>query len=250
MPGRELGLWLGRAGCRTRASDQVTRSRRSLHNAAYAALGLTGWMYEAIDCAEADLSGLLAAHPNRSVGRLLVHDAAQAGGARAGGRGRPARGGGRCRQHAAATADGRLAGRDDRRRWHRRRAGRGAGPLLRRDDPRCRRHRPGRGRRGGRAPARRGAPSWCATATGREPLRATAERLGVRRRRRRPAGRRGRARAPIWSSRHCRRTRPIGSPPGPGAPIRSCSTRSTTRGRPQLAAGGREPRGDRRQRCA
>lgn len=31
----------------------------TLHNAAYAALGLTGWMYEAIDCAEADLSGLL-----------------------------------------------------------------------------------------------------------------------------------------------------------------------------------------------
>jgi shikimate dehydrogenase len=30
-----------------------------LHNAAYAALGLTGWMYEAIDCTESELTGLL-----------------------------------------------------------------------------------------------------------------------------------------------------------------------------------------------
>lgn len=30
-----------------------------LHSAAYAALGLTGWMYEAIDCTEAELAGLL-----------------------------------------------------------------------------------------------------------------------------------------------------------------------------------------------
>jgi shikimate dehydrogenase len=30
-----------------------------LHNAAYAALGLSGWIYEAIDCSERDLAGLL-----------------------------------------------------------------------------------------------------------------------------------------------------------------------------------------------
>ncbi|HEU5271441.1 MAG TPA: hypothetical protein VFU36_16055, partial [Jatrophihabitans sp.] len=35
-----------------------------LHRAAYAALGLTGWRYEAIDCAEADLLAVLAEHPD------------------------------------------------------------------------------------------------------------------------------------------------------------------------------------------
>ncbi|MFL6164620.1 MAG: shikimate dehydrogenase [Jatrophihabitantaceae bacterium] len=35
-----------------------------LHQAAYAALGLTGWRYTAIECAEADLSRVLAEHPD------------------------------------------------------------------------------------------------------------------------------------------------------------------------------------------
>jgi shikimate dehydrogenase len=34
-----------------------------LHRAAYAALGLTGWRYTAIECAEPDLPAVLAAHP-------------------------------------------------------------------------------------------------------------------------------------------------------------------------------------------
>ena len=35
-----------------------------LHRAAYAALGLTGWRYAAIECAEPDLPAVLAAHPD------------------------------------------------------------------------------------------------------------------------------------------------------------------------------------------
>jgi shikimate dehydrogenase len=35
-----------------------------LHRAAYAALGLTGWRYTAIECAEPDLPAVLAAHPD------------------------------------------------------------------------------------------------------------------------------------------------------------------------------------------
>ena len=35
-----------------------------LHRAAYAALGLTGWRYEAIECAEDDLPRVLAAYPD------------------------------------------------------------------------------------------------------------------------------------------------------------------------------------------
>jgi shikimate dehydrogenase len=40
----------------------------TLHRAAYRALGLTDWQYDAIECAEADLAGLLAASPPHTVG--------------------------------------------------------------------------------------------------------------------------------------------------------------------------------------
>ncbi|UQX86785.1 shikimate dehydrogenase [Jatrophihabitans telluris] len=39
-----------------------------LHNAAYAALGLTGWHYDAIECTEADLGALLVDAPPNQVG--------------------------------------------------------------------------------------------------------------------------------------------------------------------------------------
>jgi shikimate dehydrogenase len=40
----------------------------TLHHAAYRALGLTGWQYDVIECAEAELSGLLAGSPPDMVG--------------------------------------------------------------------------------------------------------------------------------------------------------------------------------------
>ncbi len=60
----------------------------ALHNAGYAAPGLTGWSYDAIECGEADLPGLLAGL-GPGVGRAVADHAAQGSGA-VGGR-RPSR---------------------------------------------------------------------------------------------------------------------------------------------------------------
>ena len=78
-----------------------------LHRAAYAALGLTDWTYDALDIGAEDLPVLLAGL-GRGVARVLGDDAVQAGG-----------GGRRRRRRAAAAA----AARGEHAGPHRRRAG-------------------------------------------------------------------------------------------------------------------------------
>ena len=101
-----------------------------LHRAAYAALGLTDWTYDALDIGAEDLPVLLAGL-GRGVARLLGDHAVQAGG-----------GGRRRRRRAAAAAAARgehagphrrgLAGREHRRRRHRHGAAAGRGRAGRR----------------------------------------------------------------------------------------------------------------------
>ena len=72
MPGERLGLRLtatDRQGSSGRFAAVLGRPIRHslspvLHRAAYAALGLTGWRYEAIECAEPELPAVLAEHPD------------------------------------------------------------------------------------------------------------------------------------------------------------------------------------------
>ena len=61
-----------------------------LHRAAYAALGLAGWEYDARECDEAALPGA-AGRAGRDVARAVADDAAQARRDAAAGRGEPAR---------------------------------------------------------------------------------------------------------------------------------------------------------------
>ena len=182
-----------------------------LHNAAYAALGLTGWHYEAIDCDEARAAG--AARRAAGAGpwagfsctmplkRVALELADEAD---------PLRGRGRRGQHAAAARRRRLAGRDDRRRRHRSpRSARPVRTLVRRDDPGRRRHRAGGARPRSPRPARRECTVLVRDLGRADELRRRAERLGVRVAGR-PARRRCRRRwTPTWSSRRCRPMRPM-----------------------------------------
>ena len=69
-----------------------------LHNAGYAAAGLDGWLYTAIECAEAELAGFVAESGSR-VAWAVADDAAQGGGVRGGRSRRAGRRRARCGQH-------------------------------------------------------------------------------------------------------------------------------------------------------
>ena len=59
-------------GCGPRLADRALPVARSLHRAAYAALGLDGWTYTAIECDEAGLPGLLASCDRQWAGLSLT----------------------------------------------------------------------------------------------------------------------------------------------------------------------------------
>ena len=87
-----------RAGRQCSVTRSRTRCRPTLHRAAYAALGLEDWRYDAIDVTEDGLAGLRRG-PRRLVGRAEPDHAAQAGRDPAARPRRAAGPGGRRREH-------------------------------------------------------------------------------------------------------------------------------------------------------
>ena len=179
--------------------------------------------------------------PSR-LGRLLLHDAAQAGRARGRRRGRRLRPADRRGQHADTDRRRSVAGRAHRRRRPGGRAGRSGT---------CGRPRPcvlGAGGTAQNALAalaldRPGAGSTCSCANrpARPNCRATAERLDLAVTVAVLTPDAAAPRTPTWWCRPCRSVPPTRSPREPGDRPRPCSTSSTTRGRPRSPRPSRAP---------